>query len=158
MDKDIITNILDTTINYYDIVTTSKLSRYNTFVKKSKNKIILIEPLSYYLGFKIWKFAKIIQSTYEFQNLSDVKNEKEFLIVPAFMILIFLQINSAMTNIDCNEKAIYTQVGFSFVVIGLVLVKYAIFDLINLDNKIKLILSYIKNDEFFSDELSASNL
>ena len=41
-----------------------------------ENKVILFEPFSYYLAYKIWKFAKIIQSTPEFANKEELDRER----------------------------------------------------------------------------------
>lgn len=101
-------------------------------------------------------FGREIAKSFMFDDA--LKLQKEFLIVPAFMIPIFSQINSAMIDINCSSETTYTQVGFSSIVVGVILVRYVIIDLIWLDKEIKPILSYVKKDEFFSDKLSVCEL
>jgi len=69
--KDIIKNILLETLS------TETKNVYKTYVNKCEEKSILIEPLSYYLGYKIWKMAKIIQSTLEFYDDAEMINDKK---------------------------------------------------------------------------------
>ena len=74
--KDLIIRLLETTLDYYHC-------EYKEDVYKSiidyykKKKIVLFEPLSYYLIFKIWKYAKLIQSTLEFLDKKELDKEKE---------------------------------------------------------------------------------
>lgn len=110
--KDIITNILDTTMKYYDIENSDDIGVYESFVSKSKKSIVLIEPLSYYLGFKIWKFAKIIQSTYEFQNLKDMQNEKDrFKKVFEIYLNKSKNIISQFYNKEITNRELFLQLG-----------------------------------------------
>jgi len=75
--KDVIYKILKTTMSFYNKSGMNESNVYQNFVDSNKKQILLIEPLSYYLGFKIWKFAKILQSTYEFSSMKDYQIEKD---------------------------------------------------------------------------------
>lgn len=78
--KEIIENILSITIKNQNYTYDDTKNIYENFINISidKNKeILLIEPLGYYLAFKIWKIAKVIQSTLEFKKTEDMQVEKE---------------------------------------------------------------------------------
>jgi hypothetical protein len=68
--QDIVINILNKTL---DITTNT----YKQYVSKAKSSTVYIEPLSYFLGFKIWKISKIIHATLEFKNKNDLTNHKK---------------------------------------------------------------------------------
>ena len=47
---------------------------YKQFVEESKKQPKFLEPFTYFLAFKVWKIAKLFQSTLEFENKYDRKN------------------------------------------------------------------------------------
>jgi len=72
--SNLIKNYLNDTLNFYGKRTTNP---YKEFVEAAQNKQVFpIEPLSYYLAYKIWKFSKMIRSTLEFKDLKERENYK----------------------------------------------------------------------------------
>ena len=74
--KDLIIRLLEATLDYYHYEYTDDV--YKSIIDYYKKKeIVLFEPLSYYLIFKIWKYAKLIQSTLEYLDKKELDEEKK---------------------------------------------------------------------------------
>ena len=74
--KDLIIRLLEATLDYYHCE--YKEDVYKSIIDYYKKKeIVLFEPLSYYLIFKIWKYAKLIQSTLEYLDKKELDEEKK---------------------------------------------------------------------------------
>jgi len=72
---DIIKKYLINTLKYYNI---NSNNPYKTLVELAKkDKIYTLEPFSYYLAYKIWKFSRMIRNTLEFLNQEEHKKHKD---------------------------------------------------------------------------------
>ena len=98
-------------------------------------------------------FAKELVSLF----VSDVRLQpnKTLLMLPVYLIPIFSQINSALIDLNCQGA--YPQIGFSSLLIGVILVKYLFDGLENISLKVKNIQSKELNVNTYLIDSSSDN-
>jgi hypothetical protein len=110
--------------------------------------------------FVVLSFGLLIFFAKELVNLfvSDVDSvpNKIVFMLPVYLIPIFSQINTALLDMDC--KGGMPQVGFSSLLIGIVLIKYVFDGLDEISNKVKRIKSKELNQQIYLVENKIKNI
>lgn len=78
---------------------------------------------------------------------NETLNDK-YLILPAILIPVFSQVNSAMISLTNGP---YTQIGFSSIVVGILLVKFVLYDILGILKKLEPILSYVSPSVIYKE-------
>jgi len=151
--SEIIRNFLSNTLKFYQI---EHDNPYKEIVALSKKeKIYEIEPFGYYLAFKIWKFAKIIKSTLEFNNNNERKMHKK-----QFNRIIKEYINNSLFNIEkfYNKKIDNLTLFYKFYELDSQILNLLLKDILHKYEKINFQIPSLELDQYTKQYIKSKSI